>query len=133
MDFVKSHLEKIKLWPVEHFWLVLIWKKSEPKLVRVSFFRSDFLKNPYFSAGFPREESWKFFVSATTFEWYTALALWRVINVGKDSLSLFPLWYRGKNSWNVLGHILAFVAKKFILSLIDIVGVLNYWITVRLH
>jgi hypothetical protein len=33
MDFVRS----------------LIWKKSEPKvqLVRVSFFRSDFLQNPY--------------------------------------------------------------------------------------
>ena len=29
MDFVKSHLDKIKLWPVEHFWR---WKKSEPKV-----------------------------------------------------------------------------------------------------
>ena len=39
-----------------------------------------------------REESLKSFVSATTSQWYTALALWRVLNVEKDSLSLFPLW-----------------------------------------
>ena len=44
MDFVRSHFEKMKLWPVEHFWLVLIWKKSEPKLVRVSFFLVTFYK-----------------------------------------------------------------------------------------
>ena len=33
-------------------WLYYIWKKSEDKsvqLVRVAFFRSDFLQNPYFS------------------------------------------------------------------------------------
>ena len=60
MDFVKSHLEKMKLWPVEHFWLTFFpdqhwicadlekkWAKSV-QLVRVSFFRSDFLQNPYF-------------------------------------------------------------------------------------
>ena len=35
MDFVKSHLEKMKLWPVEHFWLTF-------------FPESDFLQNPYF-------------------------------------------------------------------------------------
>ena len=51
----------MKLWPVEHFWLtffpdhcwlVLIWKKraKSVQLVRVSFFRSDFLQNPYFSS-----------------------------------------------------------------------------------
>ena len=34
MDFVRSHFGKMKLWPVE---------------VRVSFFLSDFLQNPYFS------------------------------------------------------------------------------------
>ena len=61
MDFVKSHFEKMKLWPVEHFWLTFFpdqhwsaadlekkWAKSV-QLVRVSFFRSDFLQNPYFS------------------------------------------------------------------------------------
>ena len=48
----------MQLWPVEHFRphffsrSALIWKKSEDKsvqLVRVAFFRSDFLQNPYFS------------------------------------------------------------------------------------
>ena len=34
MDFVRSHLGKMQLWPVEHFWLTFfqIWKKSEPKV-----------------------------------------------------------------------------------------------------
>ena len=61
MDFVRSHFGKMKLWPVEHFWLTFFpdqhwistdlekkWAKSV-QLVRVSFFRSDFLQNPYFS------------------------------------------------------------------------------------
>ena len=61
MDFVRSHLEKMKLWPVEHSWLTFFsrsalictdlekkWAKSV-QLVRVSFFRSYFLQNPYFS------------------------------------------------------------------------------------
>ena len=60
MDFVTSHLEKMKLCPVEHFWLPFFpdqhwicadlekkWAKSV-QLVRVSFFQSDFLQNPYF-------------------------------------------------------------------------------------
>ena len=49
--FVKSLLEKMKLWPVEHFWLTDLEKKwaKSVQLVRVSFFRSDFLQNPYFS------------------------------------------------------------------------------------
>ena len=38
MDFIISHLEKIKLWPVQSV-----------QMVRVSFFRSDFLQNPYFN------------------------------------------------------------------------------------
>ena len=51
----------MKLWPVEHFWLTFFpdqhwicaalekkWAKSV-QLVKVSFFRSDFLQNPYFS------------------------------------------------------------------------------------
>ena len=42
---------------------------------------------------FPREESFKSFVFATTSQWYKTLALWRVINVDKGSLSLFPLWF----------------------------------------
>ena len=43
----------MKLWPVEHFWLTFCadlekkWAKSV-QLVRVSFFPSDFLQNPYF-------------------------------------------------------------------------------------
>ena len=52
MDFVKSHLEKMKLWPVEHFWLTSYLEKKWAKsfqLVRVSFFLSDFLQKPYFS------------------------------------------------------------------------------------
>ena len=61
MDFVRSHFGKMKLWPVEHFWLTFFpdqhrfsadlekkWAKSV-QLVRVSFFLSDFLQNPYFS------------------------------------------------------------------------------------
>ena len=60
MDFVRRHFGKMKLWPVEHFWLTFFpdqlkistdlenkWAKSV-QLVRVSFFRSDFLQNPYF-------------------------------------------------------------------------------------
>ena len=48
MDFVRSHFGKIKLWPVEHCTdLEKKWAKSV-QLVRVSFFRSDFLQNPYF-------------------------------------------------------------------------------------
>ena len=47
MDFVKSHLEKMKLWPVEHFWLTFFpdqhWicadlEKSEPKVFNWSEF-----------------------------------------------------------------------------------------------
>ena len=51
----------MKLWPVEHFWLTFFpdqhrfsadlekkWVKSF-QLVRVSFFLSDFLQNPYFN------------------------------------------------------------------------------------
>ena len=63
MDSVKSHLEKMTLWPVEHFWLTFFpdqhWicanlekkvsQKCSTALVRVSFFRSDFLQNPYFN------------------------------------------------------------------------------------
>ena len=61
MDFLKSHLENMKLWPVEHFWHTFFpdqhwicadlekkWAKSV-QLVRVSFFGSDFLQNPYFN------------------------------------------------------------------------------------
>ena len=69
MDFVRSHFGKMRLWPVEHFfehichhfWVGLLLQllhppKSDDKyaqksvqLVRGSSFRSDFLKNPYFS------------------------------------------------------------------------------------
>ena len=55
MGFVKGHLENMKLWPVEHFWLSTELEKKWTKsvqLVRVSFFRSDFLQNPYFSYKF---------------------------------------------------------------------------------
>ena len=54
MDFVRSHFGKMKLW---QFWLTFFqisadvekkWAQSV-QLVRVSFFRSDFLQNPYFS------------------------------------------------------------------------------------
>ena len=41
---------------------------------------------------FPSEASWKSFVSTATSQWYTARVLCRVIDVGKDSLSLFSLW-----------------------------------------
>ena len=60
----------MKLWPVEHFWLTFFpdqlqisadlekkWAKSV-QLVRVSFFWSDFLQNPYFS-GVDGIYSWK--------------------------------------------------------------------------
>ena len=58
MDFVRSHFGKMKLWPVEHFWLTFFqisadlekkWAKSV-QLVRVSFFLIDFLQNPYFES-----------------------------------------------------------------------------------
>ena len=41
----------MELWPVEHFWLSADLEKKWAKsvqLVRVSFFLSDFLQNPYF-------------------------------------------------------------------------------------
>ena len=54
--FCKCHLEKMKIWSVEHFWLTFFpdqhrsGKKvsKSVQLVRVSFFRSDFLQNLYF-------------------------------------------------------------------------------------
>ena len=40
----------MKLWPVEHFCLTFFPDQCKSvQLVRVSFFRSDFLQNPYFS------------------------------------------------------------------------------------
>ena len=55
----------MKLWPVEHFWLTFFpdqhwistdlekkWAKNV-QLVRVSFFWSDFLQNPYFKDKYP--------------------------------------------------------------------------------
>ena len=58
MDFVKSYFEKMRLWPVEHFWLTFFpdqhWlEKSEPKVFNwseVHFYQSNFLQNPYFSS-----------------------------------------------------------------------------------
>ena len=66
MNFVKSQLKKMKLWPVVHFWLTFFpdqcrsgkkWAKSV-QLVRVSFLRSDFLQNPYFT-GFTKNKKKK--------------------------------------------------------------------------
>ena len=66
MDFVKSHFGKRNLWPVEHFFehICLLggcnskhtqkwWQicSKSVQLVRGSFFRSDFLQNPYFKGG----------------------------------------------------------------------------------
>ena len=48
----------MQLWPVKQFWLTFFpdqhWicgdlEKKVSQLVKVSFFRSDFLQNPYFS------------------------------------------------------------------------------------
>ena len=47
MDFVKSQLGKMQLWPVEHFWLTF-FPDHEPKVFKV---RGDFLQNPYFRKG----------------------------------------------------------------------------------
>ena len=58
MDFIRSGFGKMHLLPVEHFFppffsiSVLIWKKTEEKivqLVRGASFRGDFLQNPYFN------------------------------------------------------------------------------------
>ena len=85
MDFVRSRFGKMKLWPVEHFWLTFFpdqcwfsadlekkWAKSV-QLVRVSFFRSDFLQNPYFRSFSPnpnivtKKMTWKFWIYLAIF------------------------------------------------------------------
>ena len=55
MDFVRSHFGKMQLWQVEHFFLhkkvpvvVPFSEEKSVQLVRVAFFRSDFLQNPHF-------------------------------------------------------------------------------------
>ena len=56
MDFVNSHLEKMKL-------CADLEKKlaKSVQLVRVSFFRSDFLQNPYLLSGRRVKENWAIF------------------------------------------------------------------------
>ena len=69
MDFVRSHFGKMQLCIVEHFFLykkvpvallslqkgtfstiqVPFCEEKSVQLVRVAFFRSDFLQNPYYS------------------------------------------------------------------------------------
>ena len=52
MDIVRSHLEKMNLWPVEHFFVGATaddkYAQKSVQLVRGSSFRSDYLQNPYF-------------------------------------------------------------------------------------
>ena len=59
MDFVKSRLGKMHLWPVEHFFLrffqISTWYEKKKwvkpvQLVRGAPFRGDFLQNSYFSS-----------------------------------------------------------------------------------
>ena len=47
---------------------------------------SDFGLHPLVHREFPKAESGNFF------QRYTVLAMWRVINIPKDFLSLFSLW-----------------------------------------
>ena len=52
MDFVRSHFGKMQLWEVTKRYLystagTFLWRKSV-KILRVAFFRGDFLQNPYF-------------------------------------------------------------------------------------
>ena len=56
MYFVRSYFGKMQLWQVERFFLqqkgtiqVPFCEEKSVQLVRVAFFRSDFLQNPYFS------------------------------------------------------------------------------------
>ena len=68
MDFVTSHFGKMKLWPVEHIFVIKIrfssnenigldgesnfddkYVEKSVQLVRGSSFQNDLLQNPYFS------------------------------------------------------------------------------------
>ena len=52
MDFIRSHFGKMQLGHVEHFFSTIqapFCEEKSVQIVKVAFFQSDFLQNPYFS------------------------------------------------------------------------------------